>query len=506
MRALCFVAVALCGCNTEHLQQLHARIALCPKPDSNPAACNGTIDVGKVPGGIAFDTSIFALDKGTASLEIDEVGIVDGTHSSDVTAKVALPLDVKVGTDEPIGLTFNAQAAPLGPRTVQLTAKSNDDQKSTVTVTIAYEIVPPPHPHIELCDADDASAHCDTNLAVDIGTVRPTESASVAVFVKNTGDAPLHVTQIEQPSDTDIAVTSSTRAGVVNVGDLVPIIVTYTPHDAGDDAGDVVVDSDDPDTPKATAHFTGATAANQAPIAVAVDSVTRTTATTVLVGEEVGVVGTGSSDPEGDPLTYAWTLTAPSGSAASIADPAAENAVFVPDVRGAYTVSLVVTDSLGQQSAPAAVDVTADPHFAFRAHLSWPSGGDLDVHLVASGSAPFSPQDCTFDNRDVPAGDPTSTLDDAVLLDDATASPGSENAVIETPVAGTWEVWVGYFDDGGLGPATATVDIIVDDDTPPIATLSTTLNTTCDLWHAFDVDPLNGTATVVNAPLVSQCH
>jgi hypothetical protein len=389
---------------------------------------------------------------------------------------------------------------------VQLTAKSNDDQKGTVTVTIAYEVVPPPHPQIQLCDGDDASAKCSTDLDVAMGTVRPTESASVAIFVKNVGDAPLHVTRIEEPSDTDIAVTSSTRAGVVDVGKTAPIIITYTPHNAGDDAGDVVVDSDDPNTPKATAHITGSAGANQPPVAVAVDSVTRTTSTTVLVGDEVGIVGTGSSDPEGDPLAYAWTLTIPSGSAATIADPTAENAVFVPDVRGAYSVSLVVTDSLGQASAPATVNVTADPHFAFRAHLSWPSGGDLDIHLVESGSTPFSPQDCTFDNRDVAAGDPTSTLDDAVLLDDATSAPGSENAVIQTPVAGTWEVWVGYFDDAGLGPATATVDIIINDDTPPVATLTTTLNTTCDLWHAFDVDPQNGTATPVNAPLVSQCH
>src|SRR6185437_7222439 len=135
----------------------------------------------------------------------------------------------KVGNNAPIGLSFNAKAAPLGPRTVQLTAKSNDDQKSTLTVTIAYEIVPPPHPQIQLCDGDGANAHCDVNLAVDMGSVRPTESASVAVFVKNAGDAPLHVTQIEQPSDADIAVTSSTRAGVVAVAQVVPLVITYTP-------------------------------------------------------------------------------------------------------------------------------------------------------------------------------------------------------------------------------------------------------------------------------------
>ena len=67
--------------------------------------------------------------------------------------------------------------------------------------------------------------------------------------------------------------------------------------------------------------------------------------------------GSASSDPNVPPLTlsYAWTLvSAPSGSAvttSSIGFPTSPEAVFVPDVLGAYTFKLTVTTTAGTNSA-----------------------------------------------------------------------------------------------------------------------------------------------------------
>ncbi len=96
------------------------------------------------------------------------------------------------------------------------------------------------------------------------------------------------------------------------------------------------------------------TAANRKPIAVAEAIPTKTT-----VGSPVVLKGTGSSDPDGDPLTWFWSIALrPGGSSAGIASPVAPETSFVPDVPGIYTIQLVVRDGK-VDSVPALVVVEA---------------------------------------------------------------------------------------------------------------------------------------------------
>jgi mono/diheme cytochrome c family protein len=91
---------------------------------------------------------------------------------------------------------------------------------------------------------------------------------------------------------------------------------------------------------------------NQAPIADAgVDQ-------NVSVGDTVRLNGSGSSDPDGDTLTYTWSLTAPTGSTATLSDPAMVNPTFVADVAGTYQAQLIVNDGT-EDSAPDTVTITA---------------------------------------------------------------------------------------------------------------------------------------------------
>jgi chitinase len=58
------------------------------------------------------------------------------------------------------------------------------------------------------------------------------------------------------------------------------------------------------------------------------------------------------SDPDGDPLTYTWSvLTRPAGSAAILSDSAATFPNFTPDVAGSYTIQLAVSDGLATTTA-----------------------------------------------------------------------------------------------------------------------------------------------------------
>lgn len=80
----------------------------------------------------------------------------------------------------------------------------------------------------------------------------------------------------------------------------------------------------------------------------------------------VSLSGSGSFDPDGDPITYHWTIdTAPEGSSLldadspfSVNDERDPSTTFTPDAEGTFVVSLVVIDGLGAVSAPDRTTIT----------------------------------------------------------------------------------------------------------------------------------------------------
>ena len=80
---------------------------------------------------------------------------------------------------------------------------------------------------------------------------------------------------------------------------------------------------------------------------------------TVGLGTSVMLDGSGSADPSGRRLIYAWSVTAsPAGSTAQVSDPAAAQPTFTPDKPGTYTLSLVVSN--GQTtSSPSSLTIVS---------------------------------------------------------------------------------------------------------------------------------------------------
>jgi len=79
----------------------------------------------------------------------------------------------------------------------------------------------------------------------------------------------------------------------------------------------------------------------------------------ILAGSAVFLDGTGSTDENGDPLTYSWSFVSiPPTSTAALSGTDTSTAGFVADVAGLYVVSLLVNDGL-VSSVPANVTIAA---------------------------------------------------------------------------------------------------------------------------------------------------
>jgi len=127
---------------------------------------------------------------------------------------------------------------------------------------------------------------------------------------------------------------------------------TFVPDVPGNYAVSLTV-SDGRLTSAASTLSVTAVARNQVPLA------NSGAPQTVVAGSVVTLDGSGSADPNGDALSYVWTLSVrPSGSAASLSQPTTASPTFQADVVGTFVATLVVSDGK-LTSAPASAAVTA---------------------------------------------------------------------------------------------------------------------------------------------------
>ena len=81
----------------------------------------------------------------------------------------------------------------------------------------------------------------------------------------------------------------------------------------------------------------------------------------VDTGDTVQLDGSGSSDPEGQGLTYSWSLAVPAGSSATLSGTTIVNPTFAADVDGTYTATLVVNDGNSDSALDSATITATTP-------------------------------------------------------------------------------------------------------------------------------------------------
>ena len=156
------------------------------------------------------------------------------------------------------------------------------------------------------------------------------------------------------------------------------------------------------------------TAANNPPIADAGSD--QTMPRHVLVTLDGG----GSSDPDGDAISYAWTLFAPPGSSATLSDPTSLYPSFMIDVHGDYLATLTVNDG-SVSSATDSVTVST-----FNAAPVADAGEDqvityLGATVLLDGSTSYDEDGDALDYNWSIESSPAGSL--ALLSDDSSASP-----------------------------------------------------------------------------------
>ena len=179
----------------------------------------------------------------------------------------------------------------------------------------------------------------------------------------------------------------------------------------------------------------------------------------VTAGALVQLNGAGSTDVDGNPLTYSWNLiTLPNGSQAALSNPAAVNPTFTADVAGTYVAQLTVNDGF-VNGTPATVAITTNSVQAPTANAGPNQTVTHNSTVALSGSG--------IDPQGLPLSYQLALITKPAGSNAALSNTGIANPTFAADRPGTYVVQL-IANNGVLSSPPATVTITTTN-TPPVA-------------------------------------
>jgi hypothetical protein len=357
---------------------------------SSTNADSATIDQGIGDVDVSGSTTVSPTETTPYEITVTNLG---GTGTASVTVTmlntppVADPQLVTTDEDTAVLIILTGSDLDGDPLTYQVTSGPTN---GTLTGTA---------PELTYTPGADWYGTDTFTFTVNDGTV-DSAPATVTITVNTVNDVPVPVDDAATTeedtavttgnvlaNDTDVDEDTLSVSGfappangaAVNNGDGT---FTYTPNADYNGTDSFTYTTDDGNGGSATANVAvTVTPVNDAPVANAGPD------QTVFRADPVVLDGSGSSDVDGDPLTYQWEFSSlPAGSTATLSDPTLVNPTFVPDVSGTYDVQVIVNDGTIDSVADT-VTITANPRIVQVPDVVGVAQADAETSITAAGLA-----------------------------------------------------------------------------------------------------------------------
>jgi RHS repeat-associated protein len=408
---------------------------------------------GHIPTGVftSLGNQADALIVGIGQLITGQLGniapIADAGPDRSLTLGQAASLD-GTGSSDADGDTLTYQWTLIAQPGGSTASLLNDTQPiATLTPGVVGEYVV----QLIVDDGQDASAPDQTTVRIDVGNTEPNADAGPDQAVQIGAQV---ILDGSASSDTDgdpltyqWSLSQTPPASAATLGDATIVRPSFTADQSGEYRAELTVDDGQASSAPDEIIINVATP-NTAPVAQAGPD------QSVFAGDVTQLDASGSSDVDGDPLNYTWSLiAAPSGSQAALDDPASLQPSFVADEEGAYVAQLVVDDGTDLSASDTVTVNAANPNTApvteAGADQSAALGAQVTLDGSASNDADGDPLTYQWSLLSKPAGsgaalsdativNPTLTLDVAgeyvaqLMVDDGTVTSGPDTVILTT--------------------------------------------------------------------------